>query len=218
MRVRELPPFTRQSVDIRGLDLRRSVAPDIAVAEIIREDDNNVGLWFACGMQCGEGCECKCCETCNYRFHGVYALSVAWCLASTGGRLDRRLRSHRLCRRCTNGAGIRLSHFTGAGGKLSFVEQRGPLSVHAEAMREVEQSPEHEETNHSCDSCDRPRKAHAGRGHFRDIHPQRAPIAQSRVRWLSEAFVAGCRRRYGLAARRGRFGLGPTLTLRDGHR
>jgi hypothetical protein len=55
VRVREFSSLKSQSVDIRRLDLRRPVTPDIAVSQIISEDDDNVGLWFGCRMQRGEG-------------------------------------------------------------------------------------------------------------------------------------------------------------------
>ena len=42
MRLGEPHPFPRQPVDIRRPDLRRAIAADIAVAQVVGEDDDDV--------------------------------------------------------------------------------------------------------------------------------------------------------------------------------
>jgi hypothetical protein len=55
MRVSEPHAVAREAVNVRRLYLRRAVASDIVVAEIIREDDDNVRIaWFTIsGVQRG---------------------------------------------------------------------------------------------------------------------------------------------------------------------
>ena len=57
MRVGEPHAVAGEPVNVRRLYLRRTVASDIAVAKIIREDDNDVRLaWFTIsGVQRGRG-------------------------------------------------------------------------------------------------------------------------------------------------------------------
>ena len=79
MGIREAHSFARQAVDVRCLDLGRPVAADIAVTEIVREDDDDIGLLIgACENSVAEDEQG---DRSDDRFHGSDFLSNGWARA-----------------------------------------------------------------------------------------------------------------------------------------